>query len=243
MLNPASERYARHVALPDIGTAGQQRLFGASALVIGAGGLGSAALMQLAAAGIGRLIVQDADEVAPTNLNRQFLYGPRDVGQPKARSAVGRLAQFNPDLCLEARPRRFVPASAADDLAGVGVVLDCTDTYAAGFAIADACREHRIPVVSGGVAEWYGQVMVVRPAEGCPCLRCLFEHPPPEVASPPILGAVAGVVGAMQAAEAVKVLLNLPGVLDRHLLSYDALAARCVRIERQSRPGCTCCGA
>ncbi|MFA4945267.1 MAG: HesA/MoeB/ThiF family protein [Lentisphaeria bacterium] len=239
------ERYARHLRLPQVGEAGQLRLKRGRVLVIGCGGLGSPALFQLAAAGVGTLGLVDADVVEASNLQRQILYGTADLGQPKAEQAARRLAALNPHLTFQPLRARFAAANAAELLAGWDFVLDCTDNFASKFQINDACVRHGIPFCHGGILAFTGQLLAVHPGRSA-CYRCVFGAPPPErpgdrlPAGP--LGAVPGVIGTLQAMEAIKHLLGLGAPLAGRLLTYDALAARFREVPVARAADCPACG-
>ena len=239
------ERYSRQILLREIGGVGQERLLDRSALVVGAGGLGSPALLYLAAAGVGRLVVADGDVVDRTNLGRQVIHDEGTVGWPKTESAVARVNALNPDVVVEelGRIEDDVLRYAVGD---VDVVVEGSDSIPTKFAVNDAALGYGVPAVIGGIGRWEGQVMVVR--RGAACWRCLFEgEPPPEEAPPAcaeagVLGALAGVIGAMQAAEAIKLLLGAGGrAPDGRLVTYDAWTGRTREIEVSPRTGCTGC--
>jgi len=245
-LAPAqAARYARHLTLPQIGEAGQARLSAGRVLVVGAGGLGSPAAFYLAAAGVGRIGVMDGDVVEPSNLQRQLLHRTADLGRPKVASAADALRALNPEIEVRPLAERLTADNGAHVLADYDVVIDATDNFAAKFLIADLCHAAGKPYVHGGIAGFYGQALTVRPGRSA-CYRCVFEAPPLPEAGPPSgpLGAVPGVIGSVQATEAIKLLL---GAADRELLVnrlfvYEAwhMTARCVRVSR--RPGCLTCG-
>jgi len=242
-----AERYARNVRLDGVGAEGQRRLLSASALVVGAGGLGSPAILYLAAAGIGHIGIADADRVEPSNLNRQVVHRAADLGRAKAPSAAAAVARRNPDCRAEAFAERLGPGNARSLVRGFEVVLDCTDNFAARLALADACWHERRVLVSAAAVGWGGQLLTVVPAEGNPCYRCLVPEAPDEGTVPTgeaagILGAVAGMLGAMQAVEAVKVLLGAGRPLARELLIYDGLSGTFRTVRRAVDPACPTCG-
>ena len=234
------ERYARQRMLPEIGEAGQQKLKDAKVLVIGAGGLGSPALLYLAAAGVGTLAVCDGDTVDRSNLQRQILHGTRDLGQKKVTSAKETLADLNPNIQIIAHDCFISPGNILELIAGYDFVLDCTDSYAAKFLINDACVLSRKAFCHAGVSRFYGQLMTVVP--GAPCLRCLFPKVPPRQAEQGIVGAAAGVIGALQAMEAVKYITGAGNLLTGALLAYDALEGEFTRTALPKHPNCPICG-
>ena len=222
------ERYARHLVLPEIGGAGQQRLRAARALVIGAGGLGSPAILYLAAAGVGTLRVADDDAVSLSNLQRQVIHGTRDVGRAKTASAQAATERLNPHVRFEGRGR-FDAVTADALLADVDVALDGSDNFETRYALADACRRLRVPLVTAAVGRFDGSLTTIVP-DG-PAYRDLFPEPPPPGTVAPcaeagVLGVVTGVMGALQAAEAVKLLAGAGEPLVGRLLLVDVLAMR-----------------
>lgn len=223
------ERYARHLVLPEIGGAGQQKLRAARVLVVGAGGLGSPAIQYLAAAGIGRLRVTDDDTVSLSNLQRQVLHGTADVGQPKVVSAARAVEALNPHVILEPVTDRLTADNAARWLAGVDVALDGSDNFSTRYALADACRAARVPLVTAAVGRFDGSITTIVP-DG-PGYRDLFPAPPPPGTVAPcaeagVLGVVTGVMGTLQALEAVKLVTGAGEPLVGRLLMFDALAMR-----------------
>ena len=239
------ERYARHLTLPQIGTAGQARLSEGRVLVVGAGGLGSPAAFYLAAAGVGRIGVMDGDVVEPSNLQRQLLHRTDDIGRHKVTSAVETLRALNPEIDVCPLPERLTNDNGQRVLVDYDIVIDATDNFAAKFLIADLCHAAGKPYVHGGIAQFYGQALTVRPGRSA-CYRCVFEAPPAPEEGPARgpLGAVPGVIGSIQATEAIKLLLGVAdnALLINRLFVYDAwlMTARCVRVTR--RPECPLCG-
>jgi adenylyltransferase/sulfurtransferase len=217
-------------------------------LVIGGGGLGSPALLYLAAAGIGVLTVVDDDLVDETNLQRQVLHDSAGVGIPKVDSAAAKLSALNPHIRIATLQRRIT----ADDVAlisGHDLVLDGSDNFATRFAANDACVAAGVTLISGAVLRFRGQISTYKPHAGPehPCLRCLFPEPPapgevPSCAEGGVLGTVAGTIGVMQATEAVKELLGIGKSLSGRLLTYDALAATLTEIRVERDPACPVCG-
>lgn len=238
--------YARQVILPELGPAGQEALNAARVLVVGAGGLGCAALPYLAAAGIGHLGICDADRVDLSNLHRQVLFNVADVGHPKATLATERLRAQNPFIEVKAHPQRFTADNARSLLADYDLVLDCTDNFETKFLLNEACVALGKTLVQASIYQFEGQLFVVRPGAEVPCLRCLWEAAPAPhcigaCADVGVLGSVAGIFGALQAHETLKQILQLPGALNGELLLVDlfTLGARRLRIPR--RADCPIC--
>jgi molybdopterin/thiamine biosynthesis adenylyltransferase len=236
------ERYARHLVLRELGGPGQQKLKAASALIVGAGGLGSPAALYLAAAGIGTLILADPDVVDRSNLQRQILYAEDDVGRPKAEAAADRLAALNPHIFVAGYHGAF-DASTADELCeGVDMVLDGTDDFGVRFEVNAACVRHGKPLISGAIGRWTGQVGVFGRQ---PCYRCLVPETPPDAetcVAVGVVGALAGVVGSMMALEAVKLVAGAGEPLAGRLLIYDALSAETRTVKVGADPECPVCG-
>ena len=239
------ERYARHLSLPQIGAAGQARLSAGRVLVVGAGGLGSPTAFYLAAAGVGRIGVMDGDVVEPSNLQRQLLHRTADIGRYKVDSAVETLRALNPEIDVCPLPVRLTNDNGERVLVDYDIVIDATDNFDAKFLIADLCHAVGKPYVHGGITHFYGQALTVRPGLSA-CYRCVFEAPPAPEDGPARgpLGAVAGVIGSIQATEAIKLMLGAADdeLLVNRLFVYDAwrMTARCVRVTR--RPECRLCG-
>lgn len=238
-------RFARHVALPKIGAAGQARIAAGSALVVGLGGLGCPAALYLASSGAGRLVVNDFDSVDATNLPRQVLFTAADVGRPKADAAAERLAVFGSNTLVRSLPGRLDEAAMIESAAGVDVVLDCTDNFPSRWLINRVCAAARKPLVTGAAIRFEGQVAVFRHdrANG-PCYRCLYSEADENLedcAGQGILAPVAGVTGALMAVEALKILAGLEDGLAGRLWVLDALSGttRVVAIPR--RAGCPVC--
>lgn len=241
------DRYARHIVLREIGGPGQAALRAASVAVIGAGGLGSPALLYLAAAGIGRLTVIDDDAVSLSNLQRQVLHATGAVGRPKIDSARDALAAVNPGVEVQGVASRLTEANAEAILAGHTVVLDGSDNFDTRHLANVACARLGVPLVAGAIGQWEGQLSVWNPAAGGPCYACVFPERPapglvPACAEAGVLGALAGVIGSMMAAEAVKLLVGAGEPLAGRLLLWDALWAEARTIGVRRRPGCPVCG-
>lgn len=237
-------RYARHIALPEIGAAGQARLRGAAALVVGLGGLGSAAAMYLAASGIGRLVLNDCDVVDPTNLQRQLLFRDADIGRRKVDAAKATLADVNPDVQLVCHDGRLDAEGLENVIRGVDLVLDCSDNFGTRFTLNGACAGARTPLVSGAAVRLGGQVASFDLRNGGPCYACLFdEHDETleDCAGNGVLAPLVGVVGALQAVEAVRYVVGIGTPATGRLLRIDA-ANFAVSESRFARdPGCTVC--
>jgi molybdopterin/thiamine biosynthesis adenylyltransferase len=237
-------RYSRQIVLREVGGAGQLRLRSAAVAVVGAGGLGSPAVLYLAAAGVGRITVIDDDRVALDNLQRQVLHDTASLGETKVESARRRVAALNPAVRVDTLERRLDAAGAAALLAGHDLALDGSDNFSTKFAVNDACVRLGICAVIGGVVRFDGQVVVVPP--GAPCYRCLFGDEPPAGLVPGcraagVLGAVAGMVGCLQAAEALRYLLGAGDEQGGRVLVLDALRPRLRAVAFPRDPGCRAC--
>jgi molybdopterin-synthase adenylyltransferase len=236
------ERYARHLVLREIGGPGQQKLKAAKVLLVGVGGLGAPAGLYLAAAGVGRLGLLDPDEVSLSNLQRQVLYGVDDIGRGKALSAGLRLSQLNPEVELEPIPERLTEANARALIRPWDVIVDGTDDFETRFAVNAACVAEKKPLVSGAIGRWSGQVGIF---SGRPCYQCLVPEIPPDAetcSAVGVVGALAGVVGAMMALEAVKLITGAGEPLTGRLLIYDALDAETRTVRVGADPACPVCG-
>ena len=244
-----SERYARHLTLPQVGAEGQRRLAEARVLLVGAGGLGSPAAFYLAAAGVGHLRLIDDDVVERSNLQRQILHTDANIGVPKVDSAARRLHALNPGVTIEAVRERVVAANVARLLQEVDVVIDGADNFAARYLLNDACVQLGKPLVYGAVQQFEGQVAVFdagRQRGQAPCYRCLFPAPPDPSAAPNcseagVLGVLPGVIGLLQATEALKLLLAIGEPLSGRLLRFDALSMRFHELALAADPDCPCC--
>jgi adenylyltransferase/sulfurtransferase len=221
------ERYSRQIQLPRIGVEGQEKLRMAKVLVVGAGGLGCAALSYLGAAGIGNIGIIDFDAVERTNFNRQILFSMNDLGSPKALQAAERISQANPDISIKPYLEPFTPESAARILPEYEIVMDCTDQFSSRYQISDACVRHGKPEVYGAVYHFEGHVTVFNYQNG-PNLRDLQPEEPPKTGLPPgeeggVIGTIAGVIGTLQANEVIKIVLGIGEVLNGKILVFDAL--------------------
>jgi molybdopterin/thiamine biosynthesis adenylyltransferase/rhodanese-related sulfurtransferase len=228
------DRYSRHLRLPEVGESGQRRLEAARIAMVGAGGLGSPAAYYLAAAGIGTLVLADDDVVDRSNLQRQILHTDARIGVPKVESARTALSALNPRLTVEAFPERITAANVERLIADADVVIDGADNFPVRYLLNDACVKLRKPLVYGAVHRFEGQVSVFdagRHRGHAPCYRCLFPEPPPPEAAPNcaeagVLGVLPGVIGLLQATEAIKLILGIGEPLAGRLLNFDALAMR-----------------
>lgn len=232
-------RYSRHILLQDVGGVGQEKLLNASVLVIGTGGLGSPAAFYLAAAGVGRIGLIDADVVDLSNLQRQILHFTKDVGRPKVQSAKEKLEAMNPDVVIETYQEMFMANNALDILAKYDFVIDGTDNFSAKFLINDACVLAKKPFSHAGILRFDGQTMTHVP--GSATYRCVFKEPPPKNAVPTcsqagILGAVAGIMGTIQACEALRYLLGVGELLTNQLLIMDAKTMRFRSVKVKAKP-------
>jgi len=239
-------RYARHLALPDVGFEGQRRLKAGRVLCVGAGGLGSPLALYLAAAGVGTIGMVDDDVVDESNLQRQLLHGTSDVGRSKLASAADRLREVNPNVAFESHDVRLSSGNALEILDGYDVIVDGTDNFPTRYLVNDACVLLGKPNVYGSVFRWEGQVSVFAHGDG-PCYRCLFREPPPpglvpNCAEGGVLGALPGIIGTMQAMETVKLLLGLGESLAGRLLIFDALEMSWREVRLRRNPSCPVCG-
>jgi len=240
------DRYSRHILLPEIGGEGQERLLNARVLVAGAGGLGSPVALYLAAAGVGTIGLADSDSVELSNLQRQIVHSTFDVGHPKVESARRTLRGLNPDVQVPTHHERLTSGNIMGLLEGYDFVVDGTDNFATRYLINDACVLMGKPFSHGAILRFEGQATTIVPGEG-PCYRCLYPEPPPQGLVPTcqqagVLGAVAGVIGAIQACEAVKWILGEGSLLVGRLLLFDAY--RCVfrELEAKRDEECVLCG-
>lgn len=245
LTNQQIERYSRHLLLPQIGMAGQQKLKAARVLIVGAGGLGSPVALYLAGTGVGHLGLVDADMVSLSNLQRQILHGTAAVGHPKVESAKDRLLDFNPDVRVEIYNETFTSQSARHIAGGYDLIIDGTDNFPTRYLINDIALQLGIPFVYGAIFRMEGQASVFC-TEGGPCYRCVFPRPPaPEgvmtCSEAGVLGAVPGLIGTIQATEAIKQILGLGTSLAGRLLTYDAAAMQFDSISIDNNPDCSVC--
>jgi molybdopterin/thiamine biosynthesis adenylyltransferase/rhodanese-related sulfurtransferase len=241
------ERYSRHLLIPEVGEAGQLKLLGSNMLLIGAGGLGSPAALYLAAAGVGRLGIVDDDVVDESNLQRQVLHSTARLGELKARSAKRTIQELNPDVEVVTIEERLTSDNVDDILVrGWDVIVDGADNFPTRYLLNDASVWHGIPVVHGSIFRFEGQVTVFKPHEG-PCYRCLFPQPPPPELAPScaeggVLGVLPGVIGSLQANEALKLALGIGDSLAGRLMLFDALSASFTEVAIRRDPECPVCG-
>ena len=242
------ERYSRHITLKEIGVRGQKKLLDAKVLIIGAGGLGAPAAMYLAAAGAGTIGIADSDSVDLSNLQRQVIHTTNDIGKPKAESAAETIKALNPDVNVITYNEYVNSKNIASIISGYDFIIDGTDNFPAKFLINDACVLGRKPFCHAGILRFEGQLMTYVPGQG-PCYRCIFEAPPPKDAVPScreagVIGAMAGIIGSMQALEAVKFITGQGDLLTRSILVFDGLKMtwRKVRLPEKVT-NCPVCGA
>jgi molybdopterin-synthase adenylyltransferase len=241
-------RYSRHLLLNEFGEDAQERLLATHALVVGAGGLGSAALMYLASSGVGRITVCDGDRVELTNLQRQIVHRTSSIGEPKAASAAGTLRQLNPEIRIEPLEERAGPERLASLVRAADIVLDCSDNFATRHAINRACVAERKPLVSGAGIRFDGQVAVFDLRHGdSPCYNCLFADTTMEseerCATLGVFAPLVGIIGTYQALEAIKLAAGVGETLSGRLLMFDALASRWHEVRLARDPHCAVCGA
>ncbi len=232
--------------LSEVGEEGQQRLLGSRVLVAGAGGLGSPAALYLAAGGVGTLGIADFDTVGLSNLQRQVLHHSDGLGRPKVESAAEAIGRLNSDVTVKTHPEGLAADNVLEIMSGYEVVVDGSDNYRTRYLMNDAALNLHKPMVHGSVYRFEGRVTVFLPYEG-PCYRCLFPEPPPAGSVPPssqigLLGAVPGVVGSIEALEAIKLLLGIGEPLIGRMLAYDGLSATFSMFEVLRRPECAACG-
>jgi len=240
------ERYARHIILREIGGSGQRKLSNARVLCIGAGGLGSPALMYLAAAGIGTLGVVDDDQVSLSNLQRQILHATSAVGDQKTESAAATLTAINPHVSVAQHPVRLTKENAKETLEPYNLVLDGCDNFATRYLVNETCAGLGIPLISGAITQWEGQVSLFDPANGTPCYACIFPEEPadglaPSCAEAGVMGALAGIIGAMMASEAIKEIAGAGQTLKGELLIHDALWGESRKLRLKRRADCPVC--
>ncbi len=240
------KRYARQLCIPEIGSEGQEKLLSSKVLIIGAGGLGSPVALYLAAAGVGTLGLADCDAVDLSNLQRQILHSTQTLGVLKVESAAGRLRALNPDVRVLMHPVLVNEENIDELIAPYDFVVECTDSFEAKFLINDACVRAGKAFCHGAVIRFFGQMMTVVPGKG-PCYRCVFRQPPDPEKAPNakklgVIGAVPGVIGCLQAMEAIKYLTGAGELLIGRLLSFDALSMDFEVTEMPDDPDCPACG-
>jgi adenylyltransferase/sulfurtransferase len=240
-------RYARHIILPNIGGEGQRKLMQAKVLLIGAGGLGSPAAMYLAAAGVGTLGLVDFDRVDLSNLQRQLLHDTDDVGRPKVESAKERLGSLNPNVDVIAHDVVLTSENAFEIMRPYDVVVDGSDNFPVRYLVNDATQMLGKPLVYGSIYQFEGQASVFLPGSETPCYRCLFPHPPPPGTVPScaeagVFGVLPGIIGSIQAVEAIKLVVGVGESLVGKLLLFDALAMEFTTVKLKWDPDCPVCG-
>ena len=241
-----TKRYSRHLVMKELGAAGQEKLQKAKVLVIGAGGLGAPAAMYLAAAGVGTIGIADADVVDLSNLQRQIIHATPDLGKPKVESAKESMQAINPEVVVHTYHTFVAADNIADMVKDYDFIIDGTDNVPAKFLINDACVMAEKPFSHAGILRFGGQLMTYVPGQG-PCYRCVFENPPPKDAVPTckqagVIGAMAGVIGCLQALEAVKYITGAGELLTGKLLTYDALTMKFRTVKLPKNPRCAVCG-
>ena len=240
------ERYSRHIILKEVGGKGQQKLLDSKVLIIGAGGLGAPIALYLAAAGIGTIGIADADTVDLSNLQRQVIHFTPDIGKPKVISAKEKIEAINPDVQVRTYHEWISAANIMAIIKEYDFVVDGTDNFAAKFLINDACVLAGKPYSHGGILQFVGQTITVLPGQST-CYRCIFPTPPPKDAIPTcsqagVIGVLPGVIGSIQATEAIKFLLGKGELLTGRILMYDALSMKFRDVEINRNPKCPVCG-
>ncbi len=241
------ERYSRHIILPEVGGRGQKRLLESKVFCLGAGGLGSPALMYLAAAGVGTIGVIDADCVDLSNLQRQIIHSTPDIGRTKVESAKSTINALNPDVKVDIYNERLTADNIREIIRGYDILLDGSDNFPTRYLMNDAAFFEGKTLVSGSMFRFDGQITVFKGHEGLPCYRCIYPEPPPAGLVPScqeagILGALAGTVGVLQATEAIKEALGIGESLAGHLLIFDALKMTFRKVKVRKDPECPLCG-
>ena len=245
MDDPTLLRYSRQIMLPELGIEGQQRLCDAHALIVGLGGLGSPAAMYLAAAGFGTLTLADDDTVDLSNLQRQIAHTTGRIGTPKTESAAIALTALNPDSEIRRHPQRLQGEALQAAVAAADIVIDCSDNFATRFALNAACRKRQTPLVSGAAVRWDGQVSVFTGQPGDPCYRCLYPHEGEEdlrCSENGIVAPLVGIVGTIQALEAIKLIAGVGEPLNGRLLVLDGLRMQWRQLRLRTDPACPVCG-
>jgi len=239
------ERYSRQIILEEVGGVGQEKLLSSKVLIVGAGGLGAPAALYLAAAGVGTIGIIDSDKVDLTNLQRQIIHHTDDVGVEKTTSAKNKMRAINPDITVKTYQTRVTAENISEIIRGYDFVIDGTDNFPAKFLVNDACYFEKVPFSHAGILTFDGQLITVIPGETT-CYRCIFHSPPPEGVVPScsqagVLGVLAGVIGSLQAAEAIKYLLGIGDLLTNTLLTYNALTAEFRKVRLNRNPNCPLC--
>lgn len=240
------ERYSRHIILEQVGGTGQEKLLSSKVLIVGAGGLGAPAALYLAAAGVGTIGIIDGDKVDLTNLQRQVIHHTADVGAEKVKSAKDKMLAINPEIKVKTYHQLAKADNISEIIREYDFVIDGTDNFAAKFLVNDACYFEKIPFSHAGILRFDGQLITVIPGEST-CYRCVFHSPPPANAVPScsqagVLGVLAGVIGSLQATEAIKYLLGIGQLLTNTLLTYNALTMEFRRVHLNRNKNCLLCG-
>ncbi len=240
------ERYSRQILLPEVGGKGQEKLLRSKVLIVGTGGLGSPIAAYLAGAGIGVLGIVDSDDVELSNLHRQILYTSDEIGKKKAIVAKERLKKINPDIDIISYPIRLKSENIMEIIKDYDIIVDGSDNFPTRYLVNDACVLTKKPLIFGAFFRYEGQAMVIKPGEG-PCLRCIFPQPPPPGLVPScqeagVLGALAGIIGLIQASEVLKLILNIGEPLIGKLLIFDALKMELIKFETKRDKDCPLCG-
>jgi len=240
------ERYSRQILLPEVGGRGQEKLLSAKVLIVGAGGLGSPVASYLAGAGVGTLGIVDSDEVELSNLHRQMIYSSEDIGKKKAITAQNRLQRVNPDVKVIPYVLRLSSENIMEVIKDYDIVVDGTDNFPTRYLVNDACILAKKTLVFGAFFRYEGQAMVIKPEEG-PCIRCMFPSPPPPGLVPScqeasVLGALAGVIGLIQATETLKLILGIGEPLIGKLVLFDALGMDLTKMNVRKDRDCPICG-
>lgn len=244
MNNKEKSRYARQIRLSQIGEAGQQKLLDSTVLIIGMGGLGSPAAMYLAAAGIGKIIISDFDQVEDSNLQRQIIHRTKDIGELKAFSAKRTIAEINPDCKVEALDWQLDDTELEAYIAKSDIVLDCTDNFPTRFAINRACVKMNVPLVSGAAIRMEGQIATYIPNDGGPCYQCLYKgefENTETCAMEGVLSPVVGVIGTLQALQAILVLIGKSEDINGKLMLFDGLSMEWQSVKVPKNPNCPIC--
>ncbi len=240
------ERYSRQIILKEIGGAGQEKLLRSKVFIVGAGGLGAPAALYLAAAGVGTIGIVDYDKVDLTNLQRQIIHHTADIGTEKVKSARAKMQAINPDVNVKTYQTRITAENIAQIIRQYDFVIDGTDNFPSKFLVNDACYFEKVPFSHAGILRFEGQLLTVLPGETA-CYRCIFHSPPPAGAVPScsqagVLGVLAGVIGTLQATEAMKYLLGIGDLLTNALLTYNALTTEFRKVKLNRNPNCPLCG-
>ncbi|MDH5368885.1 MAG: molybdopterin-synthase adenylyltransferase MoeB [Gammaproteobacteria bacterium] len=238
-------RYSRQIMLPQIDVAGQEKLLSSRVLIIGMGGLGSPIAMYLAAAGIGHLVLVDDDSVELSNLQRQIAHGTTDIGLNKVESAKQTIEKLNPEIKITTYAERLEDKKLSDEIAAADIVIDGTDNFTTRFALNDSCVQNNTPLVSGAAIRMEGQVSVFNKTPSSPCYRCLYKDEgelDTSCSANGVLSPVVGIIGSIQATEAIKVLLDIGETLDGKLLVLDALHMEWRTLKLKKDPSCPVCG-